>query len=116
MIQHEREKEKQCHQSRMEKDEEFYKEIEDHIFQKMQIYSESKIEIEEKIQKFQMYMEMNKARIRLNQETIEYNVSVLTGRKDDNEDLKEHQNKKLRTLERKVREVATQVKNDLKTH
>jgi dynein regulatory complex protein 1 len=61
-------------------------------------------------------MEMNKARIRLNQETIEYNVSVLTGRKDDNEDLKEHQNKKLRTLERKVREVATQVKNDLKTH
>lgn len=54
MIQQEREKEKQCHSSRMEKDEEFYKEIEDHIFNKMQIQSESKIEIEEKIQKFQM--------------------------------------------------------------
>jgi len=37
MIQQEREKEKQCHSSRMEKDEEFYKEIEDHIFNKMQI-------------------------------------------------------------------------------
>lgn len=37
MIKQEREKEKQCHDSRMEKDEEFQKEIEDHIFQKMQI-------------------------------------------------------------------------------
>jgi len=37
----------------------------------MQIYSQSKIDIEEKIQKLQMYMEMNKAKIRLNQETIE---------------------------------------------
>lgn len=82
----------------------------------MQIYSQSKIDIEEKIQKLQMYMEMNKAKIRLNQETIEYNVSVLTGRKDDNEDLKEHQGKKLRTLERKVREISEQVKTDLKSH
>lgn len=61
-------------------------------------------------------MEMNKAKIRLNQETIEYNVSVLTGRRDDNDDLKEHQAKKLRTLERKVREISEQVKTDLKTH
>jgi len=82
----------------------------------MQIYSQSKIDIEEKIQKLQMYMEMNKAKIRLNQETIEYNVSVLNGRKDDNEDLKDHQAKKLRLLEKKVRDITDDVEEDLKNH
>lgn len=61
-------------------------------------------------------MEMNKAKIRLNQETIDYNVGVLSGRFDDNKDLQEHQSKKLRTLERKVREINESVKLDLKNH
>lgn len=37
----------------------------------MNLYGKSKVEIEHKIQKLQMYMEMNKANIKLNQETID---------------------------------------------
>jgi len=40
---------------------------------------------------------------------------VLNGRKDDNEDLREHQIKKLRTLERKVKVAQEQVNTDLKS-
>lgn len=82
----------------------------------MLTYSKSKIDIENKIQKLQMYMEMNKAKIKLNQETIDYNVSVLNGRKDDNEDLKDHQKKKLNALQRKVKEITETVDNDLVKH
>lgn len=60
-------------------------------------------------------MEMNKANIKLNKETIDYNVEVLKGRKEDNEDLHEHQVKKLRTLERKVKMAQEQVNTDLKS-
>jgi len=63
-----------------------------------------------------MYMEMNKAKIRLNQETIDYNVIVLGGRKDDNSDLTLHQEKKLRTLDRKVRDIGEKVTSDMKAH
>lgn len=80
----------------------------------MNLYGKSKVEIEHKIQKLQMYMEMNKANIKLNQETIDYNAEVLDGRKDDNEDLREHQIKKLRTLDRKVKVAQEQVNTDLK--
>jgi len=80
----------------------------------MNLYGKSKVEIEHKIQKLQMYMEMNKANIKLNQETIDYNAEVLDGRKDDNEDLREHQIKKLRTLDRKVKMAQDQVNTDLK--
>lgn len=60
-------------------------------------------------------MEQNKANIKLNKETIDQNVEVLNGRKDDNEDLREHQIKKLRTLERKVKVAQEQVNTDLKS-
>lgn len=60
-------------------------------------------------------MEMNKAKIKLNQETIEYNIAVLMGRKDDNDDLREHQAKKIRALERKVRGATETVNKDLKS-
>lgn len=39
---------------------------------------------------------------------------MLDGRKDDNEDLREHQIKKLRTLDRKVKVAQEQVNTDLK--
>jgi len=61
-------------------------------------------------------MEMNKAKINLNKETIDYNVKVLDGRKKDNIDLVDHQEKKLRALERKVRTAGDQVAKDLKEH
>lgn len=70
-IKTEKDKERAEQNNRVIEDNNFYSQIENHIFDKMQIYSQSKIDIEEKIQKLQMYMEMNKAKIRLNQETIE---------------------------------------------